>query len=122
MRTFIAIGMIGLAGCASSGTKVSPEQMSGFQVGKTTEAQVIAALGVPNSSATASDGSKSDVYIHVKAHANAVNYIPVVGLLAGGAKSESDTVVFAFNRDGVLTETARGSAHADVKTGLLNQN
>ena len=54
-----------IAGCVSSGTKVTADQQSAFQVGTTTEAQVVAKLGPHNTVATLADGSKMDnVYAH----------------------------------------------------------
>lgn len=122
MKYLIAVGLaLILAGCVSSGTKVTQAQISAFQVGKTTEADVIAALGVPNSASAQPDGSKIDVYAHMSAHANAASYVPIVGLFAGGAKSDSDTAVFSFGPDGILKSTSSNTAHADVNTGLANQ-
>jgi hypothetical protein len=122
MRFLIAAGLIGmLAGCVSSGTKVTAEQVTAFEVGKTSEAQVIAALGKPNGVSVLADGSKVDVYMHVSAHANGASYIPIVGLFAGGAKGDSDTAVFSFGPDGVLKSTSSSTVHADVNTGLANQ-
>jgi hypothetical protein len=105
----------------SSGTKVTEAQISAFQVGKTSEAEVIARLGQPNGTSVAADGSRSDVYMHISAHANGASYIPIVGLFAGGAKSDSDTAVFNFGPDGILKSTSSNTAHADVNTGLANQ-
>jgi len=120
MRFLIATGLAGmLAGCVSSGTKVTTEQVTAFEIGKTSEAQVIAALGRPNGASVLADGSRVDVYMHVSAHANAASYIPIVGLFAGGAKSDSDTAMFNFGPDGILKSTS--SAHADMNTGLANQ-
>lgn len=122
MRYLIATGLAGiLAGCVSSGTKVTQEQISAFEVGKTTEAEVIARLGAPNGTSIATDGSKSDVYMHISAHANGASYIPIVGLFAGGAKSDSDTAVFNFGPNRVLKSMSSSTAHTDVNTGLANQ-
>jgi hypothetical protein len=122
MRLIIAVCLAGvLAGCASSGTKVTQAQVSAFQTGKTTEAEVIAALGAPNSASVLSDGSRIDVYVHMSARANASSYVPVVGLFTGGAKGDSETAVFTFGPDGILKATTSNTSHADVKTGLANQ-
>jgi outer membrane protein assembly factor BamE (lipoprotein component of BamABCDE complex) len=111
-----------LAGCVSSGTKVTQQQLTQFQVGKTTEAEVIAAFGAPTSSSVATDGSKTDVYQHISAHANAATYIPIVGIFAGGAKSTADTAVLNFDQQGILRSTSSSTAHSDVNTGLANQH
>jgi outer membrane protein assembly factor BamE (lipoprotein component of BamABCDE complex) len=110
-----------MAGCVSSGTKVTADQQSAFQAGTTTEAQVIAKLGPPNNVATLADGSKMDMYMHIAASANAASYIPIVGLFAGGAKSTSDTVTFTFDSQGILKSTTSNRSQSNVNTGLANQ-
>lgn len=121
MRLIAAMLAGVLAGCVSSGTKVTESQISAFQVGKTTEAEVIAHLGQPNGRSVGTDGSKSDVYMHISAHANGASYIPIVGLFAGGAKSDSDMAVFNFGPDGILRSTSSNTGHTDLNTGLANQ-
>jgi hypothetical protein len=123
MKT-LSIGLIAaalMAGCVSSGTKVTHDQIAAFEVGKTTEAQVIAAFGTPTSVSFLQDGTKSDVYLHTAAHATAATYVPVVGLFAGGAKGTTDTAVFNFDQNGVLKSTSSSTAQSDVRTGLANQ-
>ena len=90
-------------------------------MGKTSEAQVLAALGAPNQTSTLSDGTRMDIYMHISAHATAASYIPVVGLFAGGAKGTNDTATFTFTPDGVLKSTASSSGTTNVNTGFANQ-
>lgn len=110
-----------LAACVSSGTKVTSEQIAAFEIGKTTEAQVIAALGKPNSVTVLSDGSRTDVYLYSAAHATAASYVPIVGLFAGGAKGSSNAAVFMFDTKLILKSTSSNITTMDVKTGIANQ-
>jgi hypothetical protein len=103
-------------------THVTAEQASASQVGVTTEADVIAKLGDPNMVSTNPDGTKIDTYMHVASSANAVNYIPVVGLFAGGAKSSSETVNFTFDSHNILKSTSSNRTNVNVNTGLANQD
>lgn len=109
------------AGCVSSGTKVTGDQLAQFKDGTTTEAQIVAKLGPPNSASTSTDGSKTDIYVHIAASANAASYIPVVGLFAGGAKGTNDSVVFNFDSKGVLKSHSSSTGQMALNTGLLNQ-
>ena len=113
--------VVAISGCATSGTKVTPADMAGFQQGRSTEAQVIGRLGQPNSMSTGPDGTKTDMYIYAQASANAASYIPVVGLLAGGTTSKTTTATFVFDSQGVLRSTSSGQGHSNLNTGLLNQ-
>ncbi len=119
--TFLLATAAALWGCASSGTKVTAADMASFTVGRSTEADVIGRLGEPNSTATAADGTRTDIYVYAQAAANAASFIPVVGLLAGGATSHTTTASFVFDQRGVLSATSSGQGHSNVNTGLLNQ-
>ena len=107
--------------CVSSGTKVTQTQLSEFHVGATTEGQILAELGPPTTTATFTDGSKMDIYAHTAAHANAASYVPVVGLFAGGAKGNSQSVTFNFDSKGILKSTSSSDTQIKVNTGLTNQ-
>ena len=111
-------GLLLLVGCASSGTMVTEQQASQFQDGVTTRDQVVAKLGQPNQATQSSDGTRIDIYIHVSATADGASFIPVVGLLAGGANSKSNTATFTYDKDGVLKTVATSTGQAHVNTGL----
>lgn len=111
-----------LGACASSGTMVTEQQVSQFQKGVTTRAEVISALGNPQASTRQSTGLTIDVYQHIKASANAASFVPVVGLLAGGATASTNTVTFSYEIDGKLKSIDTTTASSAVNTGLLNQN
>jgi len=111
-----------LAACVSSGTHVTADQASAFQVGTTTEADVIAKLGEPNSVSTSPDGTKIDTYMHVASSANAASFIPVVGLFAGGAKSSTESVTFTYDSHLILKSTSSNKTQMNVNTGLANQD
>ncbi|MES2253660.1 MAG: hypothetical protein V4559_01320 [Pseudomonadota bacterium] len=110
-----------LAGCASGGTMVTEQQAGQFQNGVTTRAQVIAKLGQPNQATLSSDGTRIDIYVHVSASADGATFIPVVGLLAGGANSKTNTAIFTYDKDGMLKTAATSIGQSRVNTGLLNQ-
>ena len=121
-RTTIALAAVAvLAGCVSSGTKVSADDMAHLKTGVTTEKEVIAKFGPPNQSTTQGDGSRTDMYMHISSSVHAANFIPVVGLFAGGASSHTDTVTFTFDPQGLLKSISSSSGQQDINTGLLNQ-
>ncbi len=122
IRVMILVTLGLCTGCVSSGTKVTAKQQSAFQAGATTEAQVIAQLGQPNSVSTLADGTKIDIYSHIAAHANAASYVPIVGVFAGGAKSTTDTVNFTYDPQGILKSMTSNRSQMDVNTGLANQH
>ena len=122
----VTVAFLGLAvlvaGCASSGTMVTEQQAQAFQKGVSTRAQVIAQLGQPNSTTLAPDGTRIDVYVLIHAAANGASYIPVVGLMAGGATGEANSATFTYDQGGVLRSVSTSATNTQVNTGLLNQN
>lgn len=109
-----------LAGCVSSGIKVSDDKLSSLEVNKTTKSEVLQSLGKPSSQIKNSDGTSVIVYSRVKASAKATSYIPIVGLFAGGVNSEATNVILHFDASETLTNYQTTSAENDTSTGLLS--
>lgn len=114
---FLAVLVLG--GCVSTGTKVTADQAAQFKRGVTTEAEMIAALGEPNSTARSADGTITDVYSYAHGSADASSYIPIVGLFAGGGKGKSNMATFIFTPDKVLKDYSTASSATHVKTGIF---
>ncbi|MHB8285774.1 MAG: hypothetical protein ACYDD1_14000 [Caulobacteraceae bacterium] len=111
-----------LVSCASSGTMVTDAEAGQFISGQTTMAQVISTLGKPTTITHMADGQAILSYSHVAAHASAASYVPVVGLLAGGAKGTATTATFAFDAAGRLESHQSSATDVDYRSGLLNQH
>jgi len=108
-----------LSACgATSGAKVSQEQSSQFSKGKTTMDQVVASLGKPNSKTTKDDGDVLIQYVYVNTSVRGATFIPIVGLFAGGADTETEVSGFTFDKNGILKEiTKRESSHGASLAG-----
>lgn len=118
----VCAALAGCVGCVSSGTKVDADQLAHFKAGVTTEAEIVAKLGPPDTSMTQADGTRIDLYMHTAMKQNAANFIPYVGLFKGGASSDSQTVTFTFDNRGILKTTATSTSHRQFNTGIANQN
>jgi outer membrane protein assembly factor BamE (lipoprotein component of BamABCDE complex) len=117
--TIAACGLaICLAGCMTTGTKVQQSELSQFHRGVTTEPQVEAALGKPEGSGLNSDGTRTLTYVYAHASPKAVDFVPIVGLFAGGATGEQTTVVFTFAKNGTLENYKASHSKTDVHTGI----
>ena len=93
-----------LAGCAS-GTEVSDDQRNQFQTGTTTRAQVEAALGAPDRTASLVGGGTRDIYEYHSGNWRPVDYVPLLALATGTHWAHTTTVDFDFNTQGVLVAT-----------------
>lgn len=111
---------LGLSACVATGRKVTQEQVSRFQKGKTTYQEVIADLGEPTNSTLHSDGSRAISYTYAQSQASAASFIPYVGGLVGGSESEHTSVYLTFDKNGLLTDYASTSGKTSTGTGLLS--
>jgi outer membrane protein assembly factor BamE (lipoprotein component of BamABCDE complex) len=109
MKTFAlaaAFATLALAGC-TSGTFVSKEQSAQFQVGTTTEQQVLAQLGQPDAKAELINGGHRDSYVRVVDGETPIDYVPLVALAAAPRYGHTTTVNFDFDANGVLKDVSR---------------
>ena len=98
------IGALVLTGCAT-GTHVDPESFQRFQEGKTTKAELMAALGAP--STTSMTGS-TEILNYQSQHVSASAYIPFANM-AGGAVT-GQLCNFTFDKAGILRQKTCSSA------------
>lgn len=119
-----------MTGCVASGVRVTEEQVTQFEKGKSTYSDVVGKLGQPTSMVLTSTGLRVVTYSYVEAAARPATFIPIVGPLVGGADARSNVVMFMFDRDGILanystsssqTGTGFGGASGTVVTPVENQ-
>lgn len=108
---------IALAGCVSHGVQVSADRVSQFKPGVTTEADVVAALGQPTS-ITSMNGQRLLSYAGAQAQARPASFIPIIGLLAGGADVRYSMTMFKFGPDGKLIDTSQTNGASGASTGF----
>ena len=85
----LSAALLFVAGCTvSSGTKVDEQEIQAFVPGKTTEADVVQALGQP-SSATHAAGGAILTYVFTTSTASAANFIPGLALVKGRTDSST---------------------------------
>lgn len=110
--------MLVLSGCASSGVKVDPSKVNDFTVGRSTCADVQAALGNPTQRYRLSDEKIRWVYSYASVQARPETFIPIVGAFVGGADTESTMVGFRFSKDCILEKTISSESSLGTGTNL----
>lgn len=110
----IAIGLtliVGtFAGCISQefGTKLDPAKVAQIKKGSSTRAEVEALLGPPINVSMAGEGKRimSYSYTATNSRANPSAFIPIVGLVKGGAKGEtqSQRLQIMLNASGIVED------------------
>jgi hypothetical protein len=105
------------AGCASTGVNVSDQQTAAFVKGKTTRAEVVAALGPPTGETHMADGTRLIMYTYAEAKARAATYIPFVGAFVGGADSHGRTVGLRFDDHDLLLDITTTESSNSTQLG-----
>jgi len=97
-KASLVILLLVFSACATVevGRPLDPAAFQQIEVGKTTEAQVIALLGPPQNKKIAADGSKVYGYIHVRSQAYATPF-------SGSGRVTGEKVLVRFNPDGIVT-------------------
>jgi hypothetical protein len=113
-RSVIIAVAIGLAGCATIGRPFDESKISRFEIGRTTEADVVAALGQPTV-VTSGSGMHVMSYSYTHAQARPASFIPFIGPLVGGTDASSTAVAFLFTHEGVLQSSTRSGVN--MRTG-----
>ncbi len=104
----VAAGVV-LCGCTyTSGTNVSADQAKQFVVGQSTIGDVETKLGQPSNSQTNSDGTQTLQYIYNYTHQDAMNYVPIIGLLHSNVEQSENKTTFIFTSGGVLQSYSSG--------------
>jgi len=101
-----------LPACYSSGAKqiADPGTMAKIEVGKSTQADVKALLGEPNSiGPSARIGGEAWIYVHSSIKTRPTSFIPVIGPLVGGADGKVRSVIIYFDKNGVVQEVKPGT-------------
>jgi hypothetical protein len=101
-----------LSACISAGVDVKPEQLSKFKQEVTTLEEVVTELGSPTAQTALRDGSTVLIYSFVTSRPRPESFIPFIGPLFGGADTQSSTVVFEFDENGILTRVNAGRHRA----------
>lgn len=114
----IPVMLFSLAGCATVGHKLDPDAVAKIKQGETSKAQVIELIGSPDQVTMMPDGSTMWMYQYIRVAAKPQNFIPVVGLLAGGADSQSQFYMLTIGPDGIVRSITGSYGASESKTGL----
>ena len=119
MKKFLPITcMLLLIACTSVGVKVDPAKMADFKKGKTTYGEVIEALGQPTQTMVSDSGDKTIQYAYLSTQARPESFIPYVGLVAGGADTETSMVSMTFDRKGILKSYSSSQGGVGAGSGF----
>jgi outer membrane protein assembly factor BamE (lipoprotein component of BamABCDE complex) len=107
-----------LGGCATIGTEIDPAKISAFEKGKTTRAEVEAAIGSPSSVTTLADGNVVAGYMFIHSRTRAATFIPIIGAFAGGSDTRSQIFSIKYDSAGIFQNSTSSIAQSGIGMGL----
>lgn len=124
MKNLIVISLVVLAlsGCSSTGNQAlkneTQESVKAKIVkGTTTKQEILTRFGEPDSRSL-TDGEEQWSYVMYNSQSKATSFIPVIGLLAGGANTQTSSLTIMFKGEKVDSYIFN-SGKSDVKTGIF---
>ena len=122
----LTAGLVALGGCVSSGNeKLRHETGATIQQkvveGKTTKAEIRQKFGDPLTTSFTDGGSEIWNYELQKISADAIDFVPFIGLLGGSSTGVKKQLVFLFDDKDIVKKYSMSESPVTVKTGLFNQ-
>ena len=124
MKKVTIVGFVFFLGaCASAGNmplrnESSQTVAARIVEGKTTKQEVQDAYGQPTTTSFTDGGSEIWTYRYSYATPKAVNFVPVIGIFAGGADVQSKELVLLFDKNNVVTKYSFRESAQEVSRGV----
>ena len=130
MKIKVATSILGLVsamlfvGCASSGNQSLKKETESsvnqkIAVGRTSKREVRAHFGSPFQTSFTDGGLEIWTYELAKMKADAVNYIPLVGLFGSSASGTKKQLVILFDEKDMVKKFSMSDSPVAVKTGVF---
>ena len=124
-RFIILLTAAALSGCAGVGNeKLRAESESTVSQkiveGKTTKAEIRAMFGSPLKTSFTDGGLEIWNFEFTKVSADAVSYIPLVGLFGSSASGKKKELVLMFDQNSVVKRYSMSESDVSQKTGIFN--
>ena len=124
MKKLVVVGLVMFLGaCASAGNmplrnESSQTVATRIVEGKTTKQEVQHAYGEPTTTSFTDAGNEIWTYRYSYATSKAINFVPIVGLFAGGADVESKELVILFGKDNRVTKYSYRESEQELSRGV----
>ena len=112
-----------ISGCSTSGNQhlkneTSQSLQSKIIKNKTTKSEIITELGEPETKTTLDSGNEEWTYSMDNNQFDATTFIPVVGLLTGGSRTQAKTLEIEFKGE-TLSKWSFSENKSRMNTGLI---
>ena len=113
MLGYIAV-TISLVGCVTIGRQLDQNSVESIRKGETTKEEVVKLLWSPDQITRDSNGNTIMMYLYMRMTTKAASFIPVVGMFAGGANTQNQTVIIVVGQNGIVSDitSSQGSSES----------
>lgn len=106
---FLAVFILVLAGCASSGPTIDNAQLAELQNGRTTADDIVRRFGKPSFNSDNLDGTRTTAYLQAGYRSDASAMVSLISAIASGTTANANSIIFRFDSKGVLSSYERTS-------------
>jgi outer membrane protein assembly factor BamE (lipoprotein component of BamABCDE complex) len=123
MRHWLRIWLVffalpAVSACVSTGAReiTQPDTLGRLETGKSTKAEVTAALGFPILVTYGRNGGETWNYYYVTEYPQAVDFVPVINALSPGSKQTTRELTVSFDRQGLVQnlQKSRTAGKAEI--------
>jgi outer membrane protein assembly factor BamE (lipoprotein component of BamABCDE complex) len=109
-RLILLASLVFLAGCATIGNRQieNQENVAQIKIGMSCKVDVQKLVGEPMKTTFSDNGEETWDYVLTKSKMRAASLIPIVGIFAGGADMETQTLTIRFTKEGIVKEIGKG--------------
>lgn len=124
-KSLFLIVLIAFVGCASSGNEVLRKESEAsisqkIIEGKTTKNEVKAIFGSPLKTSFTDGGLEVWNYEFSNVSADAISYVPIVGMFGGSSSGKKKELVFLFDMNNIVKRYSMSESAVTHKTGFFN--
>jgi outer membrane protein assembly factor BamE (lipoprotein component of BamABCDE complex) len=122
-KYLLAISSVAVvAACASAGNMALRDEnektvAARIVEGKTTRQEVQAAYGPPTQTTFTDGGNEIWTYRYAYATPKAVNFVPIIGIFAGGADVQQKELVILFDKSNIVVKYTMRESQQEVTRG-----
>lgn len=114
-----------ISGCASVGNSKLADQSDAtiaeqITIGATTQSDIIKTLGSPSSRFFDANGNEQWMYMHSRASADAINFVPFAPLFGTSTSGETKQLTIIFDENGIVKNYLMNTSDTGVRTGVFS--
>lgn len=110
--------LVTFSGCMTVGRKLDVDAVDSIKKNRTTRQEVVQAIGSPDQVTRDGDGNVTYMYMYARTQVKPETYIPYIGPMIGGTRSQNQTVIISFGPDDIVNQITSTMGGMETSQGL----